>query len=173
VTRLLVDCGAGVGAALEILYRPGDAVVAFEPQAELAGRLRARWPPVLIQEAAAWDRDGQILLYRGRNAESATCVAGKVCSKNPIDYAHGRSVPAIDFAAWLRRTVRAGDEVTVKMDIEGAEFVVLPHLLRTGALSLIRTLWIEWHDDRFPVAAAEAQQLRGAVAAACEVQTWR
>ena len=33
------------------------------------------------------------------------------------------------------------------MDIEGSEFPVLRHLLRSGALSLVDELDVEWHDE--------------------------
>ncbi len=36
------------------------------------------------------------------------------------------------------------------MDVEGAEFDVLEHLLRTKQIDLIDVLLVEWHVSRFP-----------------------
>ena len=55
--------------------------------------------------------------------------------------------PAIDIADWLRRTVRPDDFVVVKMDIEGAEYDVVPHLLREKVADLIDELFLEIHTE--------------------------
>ena len=55
--------------------------------------------------------------------------------------------PAIDIADWLRRTVRPDDFVVVKMDIEGAEYDVVPHLLREKVADLIDELFLEVHTE--------------------------
>ena len=36
------------------------------------------------------------------------------------------------------------------MDIEGAEFVVIPHLIKTGTITLIDELFLESHPWRLP-----------------------
>ena len=58
-----------------------------------------------------------------------------------------QSVHAIDFGQWLLTHTRHEDFVLVKMDIEGAEFVVLPSLLASGAACLIDELYLECHTN--------------------------
>ena len=53
----------------------------------------------------------------------------------------------IDLAAFLRSHVTANDFVVVKMDIEGAEWEVVPHLVRHGAIRLIDDLFVEMHTN--------------------------
>ena len=52
------------------------------------------------------------------------------------------------------------DFVVVKMDIEGAEYTILPHLLKTSAWLNIDYLLVEWHEHLTPkenqIAAKEA-----------------
>ena len=55
--------------------------------------------------------------------------------------------PSIDIADWLKRTVSTTDFVVVKMDIEGAEYEVIPHLLSTGAAALIDEIFVEVHTE--------------------------
>ena len=57
-------------------------------------------------------------------------------------------VPAIDFAAWLTKNVKLEDYVVVKMDIEHAEYAVLPRMLATGAACLVDELYLECHSKR-------------------------
>lgn len=54
---------------------------------------------------------------------------------------------AIDVAAFLQRTVVEEDFVVVKMDVEGAEYSVVPHLLRSGVARLIDEMFLEVHTE--------------------------
>ena len=53
----------------------------------------------------------------------------------------------INLAEFLQRRVVAADFVVMKMDIEGAEYTVIPHLLNTGAAALIDELFMETHTN--------------------------
>jgi len=54
-------------------------------------------------------------------------------------------VKAIDLAAWLKKNFIESDFVLMKMDIEGAEFKIIPKLIDTEAYKLIDTLLLECH----------------------------
>ena len=56
-----------------------------------------------------------------------------------------REVPSLDFALWLSAHVKPQDFVVVKMDIEGMEFELLPHLIQRGVAPLIDELFVECH----------------------------
>lgn len=51
----------------------------------------------------------------------------------------------LDFSEWLLQTVSLEDFVVIKLDIEGAEHEVIPHLIETGAIYLIDELFVECH----------------------------
>ena len=52
---------------------------------------------------------------------------------------------AIDIADFLQRRVIRDDFVVVKMDVEGAEYSILPHLVMTRSIFLIDELFVEIH----------------------------
>jgi len=52
---------------------------------------------------------------------------------------------AFDFSEYLFRNFKVTDFIVVKMDIEGAEFEVVRHLINTGAVGLIDELFLEGH----------------------------
>lgn len=55
-------------------------------------------------------------------------------------------VPAIDFADFLEKTVTERDYVVLKIDIEGGEHVLLPHLLQSMVMqNLVDDFYIECH----------------------------
>eukprot|EP00746_Dinoflagellata_sp_MGD_P050102 gnl/MRDRNA2_/MRDRNA2_22503_c0_seq1.p1 gnl/MRDRNA2_/MRDRNA2_22503_c0~~gnl/MRDRNA2_/MRDRNA2_22503_c0_seq1.p1 ORF type:complete len:364 (-),score=68.08 gnl/MRDRNA2_/MRDRNA2_22503_c0_seq1:188-1279(-) len=56
--------------------------------------------------------------------------------------------PAIDIADFIRRRTKEDDYLVVKMDIEGAEYTVIPHLIAAGVTHLIDEIFIEVHTER-------------------------
>lgn len=55
-------------------------------------------------------------------------------------------VDCIDFSDFLIKNVSKEDYVICKMDIEGAEFEIIPKLLEEKTINLIDEIYIEWHD---------------------------
>jgi len=67
------------------------------------------------------------------------------------------TVPAVDLAAIVlhaadnvKRTHRRSGSVLLKLDCEGAEYSLLPHLEQSGALCTVDQLLVEWHPMRPP-----------------------
>lgn len=120
-------------------------LIMFEPQHRFEATLRRlveRWGANYIR-AAAWTADTNITFFTMRDSRAA--------SVNPrggggIERAHRNySVPGIDFPAFLLRTLMRGDFVLLKLDVEGAEYELLPPLVASGALCSPTHLLIEWH----------------------------
>jgi FkbM family methyltransferase len=65
------------------------------------------------------------------------------------DGSNRKLVKLIDFAAWLKEHVRFEDTVIVSMDIEGAEYDLMEHLITTNAIMWINHLFVEFHSDLF------------------------
>jgi FkbM family methyltransferase len=142
-------------------------VISYEPTPEsyaIAQQERGALPfAVDLRNAALWREAGAIQLWT--EAEDVTGYG------NTVMMAPGRSVDgrdmrpthlvvADDVSAVLGEFARLGcTEIHVKLDIEGAEFEVLPRLLASPYAPLVRTVRIEWH-ERFFVAELEAYQRR-------------
>ena len=60
--------------------------------------------------------------------------------------------PSVDVSRFLLDTYSSADHIVMKMDIEGGEWILLPHMLKTGALALVSDLLLECHSTR-PVAS--------------------
>jgi FkbM family methyltransferase len=58
-------------------------------------------------------------------------------------------VDTIDFSKFLSENVASDDFVVVKMDIEGAEFEVLPSLIQNETYKLINDFYCEFHERFF------------------------
>jgi hypothetical protein len=78
-----------------------------------------------------------------------------------------------DFSSWLIKSFTLRDDITVKMDIEGAEYDQLKRIIDDRSIFLVRRLVCEWHRDRFPETSRELHdRVRHTVAAIAAVEDW-
>lgn len=154
---IYIDFGANTGDTISAHMASSvvDFCWGFEPNPSLAAQARRRFEgqPVEIIEMAAWVGEGVLPLYLGHPL-SSTLLPGKVALDDYPEYAvtyeTSVEVRTFDTALWLRQHVLDEDDVTVKMDIEGAEYLVLQRLLDSGDIHLIDELRCEFHVGRFP-----------------------
>lgn len=130
-----------------------------------------------VSDRAVWTHDGTIDLFLGHH-ESSTLLPGKWVppvydNDQQIDYTKPVVVPCLNFSNWLGKTFATGDDLIVKMDIEGAEYPVLRKMLADDTLRLVSVLYIEWHYDRFSwMTRDEHEELYAAVSAQVDVREW-
>jgi len=156
--RAFVDLGANVGtvSARYAKEHPDFDIYCVEPQPVLIQAINetsfAAGRPFITMWAAAWTYDGTINLYGSGADQASTVVPGKVevAGWPQIDYQKPQFVPCFDFSAWLLRTFTLQDHVVVKMDVEGAEYVLLEKMIADRSLLLVKELFCEWHYDRYP-----------------------
>lgn len=60
-------------------------------------------------------------------------------------------VQCVDFSEWLSKNVKPYYNVVLKLDIEGAEYDVLWHLIRENTIKYIKKLYVEFHLEHLPV----------------------
>ncbi|KAG0259528.1 hypothetical protein BG011_002576 [Mortierella polycephala] len=58
----------------------------------------------------------------------------------------GTNLTSINISTWLLRNTLPHDFVVVKMDIEGAEYEIVPHMAEMRTWVVMDHLLIEWHD---------------------------
>ena len=124
-------------------------VVAFEADPQWA-------PHYTAASCASWNVSMNCETFRFHAAaagvnDTVSYFASKGASigrsaKSRPDALHSVPVQTVDFGRWLTENVRHEDFVVCKMDIELAEFEVLPALLRTpSTLRLLDELMVECH----------------------------
>ena len=162
---LCIDLGANVGRVSEILLDAGLRVIAFEPDpvtfAALQARVGQREGARLIN-AAAGTAAGRLDLMRPHGWDGTTLKgsdAGSLVIRNDrMDAGNAVEVEVIDFADFLRGL---GEQVALlKIDIEGGEWELVPHLVTTGALSLADQIVVETHEWLDPARRTQAAEFR-------------
>ncbi len=85
---------------------------------------------VITSRRAAWTDDEKVGLSLQGN-----------CTH--VDLDEKQMIQAFDLATWIRALPEA--RIVLKLDIEGAEYVLLPHLIRHGLMDRFSHLLVEWH----------------------------
>lgn len=135
---LILDCGANIGYTV-LNYRrlfPGARIVAFEPDPLFAPVLRRNLArngaeDVEVVESAAWIADGTAA-WLTEGVDGSRLIGETGAGQNAA------TVRTVDLAQYLDREIDL-----LKCDIEGAEFVVIPHLGRR--LGVVRNILVECH----------------------------
>jgi hypothetical protein len=83
--------------------------------------------PCKLEQKAAWLWDGEVGFHDDTTGSHIGGARGALC---------------FDFSKWL---LDLNERMTVKMDVEGAEWALLSALRATGADALIDKLIVEWH----------------------------
>ena len=140
-------------------------LVSFEPQPQYLSNLlrqarewnashlpRSSWT---VLPFAAWKEATNLTFYLSKFTEASSLVAeqalafsdpGPWCEGNASACIRPVSVPAIDFASYLHAALGPPGTVwpvMLKLDVEAAEYDVLPSLLVSGALCAISHIFIE------------------------------
>lgn len=130
--------------------RPALKLYLFEPQPIFAKKLQAiadKCRGGELVRAAAWTSDTHLTF----SVESEGSVAATAMTHAAPRGARARNstVAAIDFERFLRERVTS-ELVVFKLDVEGAEYLLLPRLLLGGSLCRVDYLLIEWHLSSVP-----------------------
>ena len=166
-TGFVIDVGANNGQwarhVLERVREYGTRMrvepILFEPQREYAlelQKLANDWGGT-FHPAVAWTRATNLSFYLSnfKEASSLSEQLALTFSRPEVNSRVSRvTVPAVDLARVLRSCVwRArGGPIILKLDVEAAEYDLLPRLLITGALCRCTFLIVEWHLNALPPA---------------------
>lgn len=164
-TGFVMDVGANNGQwarrVLERVREYGTRVrvepILFEPQREYAAPLQQLahdWGGTFYP-AVAWTRATNLSFYLSHFKEASSLLEqlALTFSKPEVNSRVRRvTVPAVDLARVIRSCVwRAkGGPIILKLDVEAAEYDLLPRLLITGALCRCTFLIVEWHLNALP-----------------------
>lgn len=161
--EIFVDVGANIGRYSAKLARNFRTVHAFEPNPRYLSVLKDNIPPnVVVHEVALSDGDGSALLYLNTagHGGSAETIMEKF-QYNPADNpgaAHtftGREEESLPVLTNRFDTIFPREQVDlVKIDVEGAEFLVLAGMRNSLKEQRVRNLVVELHN------AAQAENLQ-------------
>jgi FkbM family methyltransferase len=144
MSNVFILLGAGTGndvAAFKEEYEGDWDIYAWEANPMLTGKLAKRFPDIHVVQAAAYTEDGTIDLYLGNNKNNSSIDGRKINVKESTYH----SVPAINFTKWMQDSFSKDDRIVLVMDIEGAEFALLPPMREAGLIEWLDEFYMEFH----------------------------
>ena len=145
-----IDCGANKGQSIAWAidhYTDEELKIdSFEPQLENFEVLEDKYeedPRIALHNVAVWKADGTRAFYpQTWGARTGSSLIEGKYSTNP---AISIEVECINLANWIRENKIEDAHTVLKIDIEGAEYDVVPHLLENEIQDLVDEWFIEWH----------------------------
>jgi FkbM family methyltransferase len=147
--KIFIDCGAHDGCSVRKFRKLYDRkkeymIYSFEVELDFLSFFENISNHTFINKAV-WIRDGKKEFYRSKEFLQAGSTLIKKKKSGELDKKHPIIVKTIDFSKWISDTFSKDDYIILKMDIEGAEYQVIPKMIKDGTFSYINELWIEWH----------------------------
>lgn len=149
---LLIDCGLGLDISFPVTFinKYNARVIGIEPNPKSLEYCKQNAPSAIeVIPKAFWSTDTETLEFHlPRNKEQlpkgADAVSGSVYGHH--NYAGGGvlKVETIDLESILKLAGRNTCDV-LKMDVEGAEYEILPSLCKSGQIKKAGQLLVEFH----------------------------
>ena len=147
--KIFIDCGFYNGMALTYFkstpeYSSDFINYGFDPMMKVE-KAKTKWPNFILDNKAIWTNDGEIDFYiSNRHSGKANGVShnGKARNETKI------RVQCMDFSKWLKNNFDDKDYIVLKMDVEGAEYELLPKMIQDKTIDLIDIIYLEWHPAR-------------------------
>lgn len=144
--KIFLDCGAWTGASVDYFLKhyPGAKefkIHSFECLPENLHELRKR--NVTVHNKAVWVSKGFHRFYKGQSESGSLYKEKTTGGVNPNNFIIVRT---IDIAQFIKKF--KDDYIVIKLNIEGAEYEVIPHMKDCGVLDLVNEWFIQWHWDK-------------------------
>ena len=145
-TPLILDCGSNIG--ISILYfkslYPNARIIGFEPCPETFEILQKNissnnLKEVILHNKAVHDKEDTLSFYVSSQhiSQGGWSIKGAPVHNYEL---HKQMVQAVTLSSYINEPVDL-----LKMDIEGAEIMVLNELAASGKLSMIKQILLEYH----------------------------
>lgn len=171
--KFFFDMGANHGQSLRLFSSVVDdsrdyVVFSAEPNEDLwpdiETAMRELFDDATLIRKGVWDDDTELEFYKqtgkskGRSSGSTLVRGKKTLGHHAVE-----RVPVFSLSRLMFERVRECDFVFLKLDVEGAEYVVLRDLFHSGAIHMVDVLAIEFHESKFVKQARTIEHMNARV----------
>tara|TARA_R110002126_G_scaffold4922_7_gene25511 strand:+ start:5034 stop:5744 length:711 start_codon:yes stop_codon:yes gene_type:complete len=145
--KIFIDCGAHEASSLEFFLKNFPNAEEYETHSfEINTDFAKYFEKYTAKEQhyfypkAVWIEDGVINFWK--MGEESSTVA---------DYHKGSAssqAPCIDLSSWIKSNFTDEDHIVLKMDVEGAEFSILPKMFKDGTMGMVNQFFAEFHYEK-------------------------
>jgi len=174
--NIFLDCGTNICQGLVYFYNNGIIndtyeIHTFEPNSEgckvkeRIEEIKKQIPlNITIYDSAVWIEDGTISFNQeyAQSPNGEWDYAGVMSSIdgvgiNPPGNKNKMTVPSINFSKFVSE-LPEDSNIICKMDIEGAEFQVLRHMIEEGTIKRIKKIYVEFHERYVETESVETEK---------------
>ena len=69
----------------------------------------------------------------------------------------------IDLAEFIKTNFTESDYIILKINCEGCEYEIIPHLQKNGLIDWVNKWYIQWHYEKIRLNTAEHDRIRGMI----------
>ena len=151
--KVFIDGGANVGQSTDAFlsqwpHSEEFDIFMFEPTKGSCRLLNLNYvsknSKITLEKKAMWIKDGTINFFTKGDLSQGNTLSEEKTKKEKRQYTK-QEVQCINLSRWIQDSFSRDDFLILKMDIEGAEYEVLEHLSKSGALEMIDVLFMEIH----------------------------
>jgi len=174
--NIFLDCGTNICQGLTYFYNNGIIddtyeIHTFEPNnigcrvKERIEKIKEQIPlNIIIYDSAVWIEDGFVSFNQeyGKSPSGDIDLAGVMSSIDGVGidtpgYKNKMKVPSINFSKFISE-LPDDSHIICKMDIEGAEFQVLRHMIKEGTIKKIKKIYVEFHERYVETESLETEK---------------
>jgi FkbM family methyltransferase len=150
MAKIFLDCGAWNGYSVKVFRQLYDPNMEYEIYSFEANPYHVEFFPKFeghhkLVKNAVWVDYVEKDFYLDYSKKRASSTLLKEKTSGILDKDNPIKVTCIDLDDWIKNMFNKHDEIVLKLDIEGAEYTVLPHMIERGSIDYINKLFIEWH----------------------------
>jgi len=146
--KIFIDLGANNGCSVDLFLKSfsdsGEYEIhSFECNPFMVEIYKKKYPNYKLYNSAASTVYGKTNFHIGDTSVSSSLREDKTTGmSNPKKI----EVECVDISDFIIKSFSRDDRIIIKMDIEGAEYDILPKMLEDGLFDgYINTLYGEWH----------------------------
>ena len=174
--RLFIDCGGydGCSSIKFLLKNPDFDCISFEPN-EVLWEFYENIPTLLIKKAVS-DFDGDVTFI----IDPVDADGSSIIKEKKIDF-HGtvdnadcpeRKVPCVDLSNFILDKSKEYSEIILKLDVEGAEYLVLKKMIRDKTIDLVSKIYAEFHWQKMNLDKNEHDIIYDQISSKIKVYDW-
>ena len=162
--KVFLDLGAHAGISVKKFreeYPNSDEyeIISFECNPRFTEVLQ-NTDGITFHNKAVWIEDGtERFLFR--TLASSSLIYGK--TRGNLDFDNPILVESVDISKWIVENFSKDDYIIMKMDIEGAEYEVLPKMIEDGSIDYVNIVYAEFHGKKVHKEREDTKKIRTAI----------
>jgi FkbM family methyltransferase len=171
--KIFLDIGGWNGASAIFFrkYHPEGKdfeIFTFECDRKNIQTIKSKNLPITLIEKGAWSYTGtKIFYYSGSHTQAGGTMYPRKTTGG-IKPSNNYVVGVIDIAQFIRANFYREDHIIMKLNAEGAEYEIIPHLKRNNLIDWINKWYVQWHWEKIKMSLKDHKKVEEMIPTSCD-----